>query len=378
MERAAPLLVQDSDDRKTYVIHPRQIQLSQLQDMMTQFRAIFWPTTAVKLDIMASLRFAQVVVQHAKTLFRETLWDEPVPAAGPVSLASGFDVTFYKFLGSAHTTMNISTIGLPVWLPSLESQEQVEAADLLLSEHVQLIRQLRNSKGEEEAEEYQLLHLYRDFLSGNDLHVFWKFTTAYSGYLMSAQAHEKQTRRYIRPLSYKGLESLLMNNKDKNAEAIEILSDPGFQHIADAIRRSTIFAQWRRAQFEDRTYEVRHGLDQDLMRKARYGKEFTLALSEFLLLYNAETAMEDEKIVREIMHEEKRDHPRPLTPADRTKHNLRYMTNEDDFNRVMLLTNRYGSELVGSMLVACGYSLKGTAQETQQATQTSEEHLREA
>ncbi|HEX3641749.1 MAG TPA: hypothetical protein VHV10_10700, partial [Ktedonobacteraceae bacterium] len=59
MEGAAPLIVQDNDDRKTYVIQPREIQLTLLQEMMKQFRAIFWPTTAVKLDILASLRFAQ-------------------------------------------------------------------------------------------------------------------------------------------------------------------------------------------------------------------------------------------------------------------------------------------------------------------------------
>ncbi len=63
MEGAAPLVVQDSDDRKTYVIQPRQIKLTLLQGMMRQFRAVFWPTTAVKLDILASLRFAQVLVR---------------------------------------------------------------------------------------------------------------------------------------------------------------------------------------------------------------------------------------------------------------------------------------------------------------------------
>ncbi len=90
----------------------------------------------------------------------------------PVSMAAGFDVTFYKFLGSAHATMNISTIGLPTWLPTLDTLEQTRAAEQLLEEHVKLIRQLRNSKGEEGAEEYELLHFYRDFLSGDDLNSF--------------------------------------------------------------------------------------------------------------------------------------------------------------------------------------------------------------
>jgi hypothetical protein len=330
-----------------------------LQDMMKQFRTAFWPTTAVKLDILASLRFAEVLVEHSKELYKKNLsWPSSMPKK-IVSIASGFDVTFYKFLGSAHATMNISTIGLPNWLPELESLKEVEAAEELLTEHIQLIRQLRNSQDKEGAEEYELLRFYRDFLSGNDLNPFWEFTTAYSSYLMSAREHEKDTKRRIKPLSYKGLRTLIMNNKENNPEAVAILEDPGFQRIADAIRRATVFAQYRRNQFDDRTYEVRYGLGQELMRKARYGKEFTIALAEFLSQYNAETAMEDEKAAKKSMRETGAERPRPLTKQDRRARNLRYMTEEDDFKRVVDLINQYGSELVGSMLVACGYSFKG-------------------
>lgn len=358
MEGAAPLIIQDSDDRKTYIIQPKIIQLTLLQKMMKQFRAVFWPTTAVKLDILASLRFAQVLVEHYKELHKEDpLWQSWMPEK-LVSLASSFDVTFYKFLGSAHATMNISTIGLPMWL-RVDSLEHVEAAEVLLDEHIQLIRQLRNSQDKEGAEEYELLRFYRDFLSGNDLNPFWEFTTAYSSYLMSAREHEKDTKRRIKPLSYKGLRTLIMNNKENNPEAVAILEDPGFQHIADAIRRATVFAQYRRNQFDDRTYEVRYGLGQQLMRKAHYSKEFTIALAEFLSQYNAETAMEDEKAAKKLMHKTGAERPRPLTKQDRRAHNLRYMTEEDDFKRVVDLINQYGSELVGSMLVACGYSFKG-------------------
>ena len=151
-----------------------------------------------------------------------------------------------------------------------------------------------------------------------------------------------------------------MNNKENNPEAVAILEDPGFQRVADAIRRSTVIAQYRHNQFDDRTYEIRYGLGQKLMQKARYGKEFTIALAEFLSQYNAETAMADEKVVRRIMRETGAEYPRPLTKQDRIARNLRYMTDENDFKRVVDLINQYGSELVGSMLIACGYSIKGS------------------
>src|SRR6266699_1511782 len=47
MEAAAPLIIKESDDRKTYVIQPKMIELTLLQNMMSAFQAVSWPTTAV-------------------------------------------------------------------------------------------------------------------------------------------------------------------------------------------------------------------------------------------------------------------------------------------------------------------------------------------
>jgi hypothetical protein len=344
MEGATPLLIQDSDDRKTYVIQPRAIQLTLLQDMMKQFRAVFWPTTAVKLDILASLRFAQVLVEHYKELYKEDPLRLSWMPEKIVSLASGFDVTFYKFLGSAHATMNISTIGMPNWLPKLETLEQVEAAEALLDEHIQLIRQLRNHKGEEGAEEYELLRFYRDFLSSNDLNPFWEFTTAYSSYLMSAL----EKARFICPLTIQGLEKLIMNNERDGATLTNILKKDGFKHIANAIRQSTITAQYRRTQLSDRTYETRYGLGQELKRKAHRREEFMEALGLFLQRYSEETAREEEKLSARL--------GRSLTPDDRRTHKLRGSVSERDIEEIAELIDQYGSGLICSMLIAYGYA----------------------
>jgi hypothetical protein len=344
MEGAAPLVVQDNDDRKIYVIQPRKIQLTLLQDMMKQFRAIFWPTTAVKLDILASLRFAQVLVDHYKELYKEDPLRLPWMPEKIVSLAPGIDVTFYKFLGSAHATMNISTIGLPNWLPKLERIEQVEAAEALLEEHIELIRQLRNNQDKEGAEEYELLRLYRDFLSGNDLNPFWEFTTAYSSYLMSAL----EKARFIRPLTTQGLENLLMNHERDGATLTNILKKDGFKHIANAIRQSTISAQYRRTQLNDRTYETRYGLGQDLKRKAHRREEFMEALGLFLQQYSEETAREEEKLATRL--------GRSLTSEDRRTYKLRSPISERDIEDIAELIDQYGSGLICSMLIAYGYA----------------------
>jgi len=356
MEAAAPLVIKESKDRKTYVLSPRHMQLETIQAMMREFRAVLWPTTAIKLDILASLRFAQILISHYKNLYQSSPLRRSRGKESIKSIAHGFEVTSYKDMGNAYATMNVALINLPSWLSLPENQEQAEAAGELLEEHVHVIQYIRNSKGEEGAEEYELLRLYRDFLSGNDLRPFWKFAAMYGSYLMSQRA--KNSSRHIRPLSSKGMEKLLMNDSVTNRDDLEIVNNKGFQHIADAIRRATIIPQQRRILKDDRTYEVRYGLGQELMRKARHKDEFLVALSEFLFKYNAETVQEDEKAIKEIAKKEHRE-PRPLTPQDRKERHLRYMTGEDDLKAIVDLVDNHAPEVVGTLLVACGYSFKG-------------------
>ncbi len=361
MEVAAPLVIRESKDRKTYVLQPREIEVGQLQYMMKEFRASFWPSSAVKLDILSSLRFAQILVDQHKTPYRHTLnlWKKRKPLI--TNIAQGFEVTSYKDLGSAYATMNIATINLPLWLLPMDNLRSIQQNEELLNEHVQLIQGIRNNKGEEGSEEHELLRFYRDFLSGNDLRPLWQFTTTYSSYLMSQHEHEKSTKRWIRQLSYEGLETIIMSEQMNASQERDIItSGESFQRVADAIRRATVFAQYRKGQFDDRTYEVRYGLGQELMRKARHKQEFLIALAQFLVEYNAETAREDEKAARDIANENKTG-VRPLTSDNRKDRNLRYMTDEADLRAIEQLVDKHGAELVGSLLVACGYSFKSAS-----------------
>ncbi len=352
MEISAPLVIKESKDRKTYVLHPKKIELATLQATMKTFRAILWPSSAIKLDILASLRLAQVFVKQYKVLFERNIALKKWQRQKVVSIAQGFEVTFYKDLGSAYATMNVSTLNLPTWLHALETKELVVDAKALLEEHVELIQHIRNSKGEEGAEEYELLRFYRDFLSGNDLRAFWKFTTAFSGYLMSAREKD----RYMPQFTTNGLEKLLMGKQEDGIELTEIVNNPGFKRIAYAIRQSTVTAQYRWSQQNDRTYEVRYGLGQELMRRIHHRDEFLVALNEFLLLYNAETAREDEKAARDIANKTKQA-PQPLTSDDRYKRNLRLMVSPKHLNEIAELMDRSQSpELIGSLLVAYGYA----------------------
>ena len=76
LHAAAPYVIQGSKDRKTYVLQPKMIELSKLQGMMRAFRSVCWSSTVVKMDVMASLRFAQVFLQLREQSLRGEIEEE--------------------------------------------------------------------------------------------------------------------------------------------------------------------------------------------------------------------------------------------------------------------------------------------------------------
>lgn len=317
---------------------------------MRAFRSVCWSSTVVKMDVMASLRFAQVFLRLREQSLLEEVEeeDEFLEDEELASIAQGFEVAFYKDMGSAYATMNISSINLPQWIQRVQTLDDVRDARELLQEHLVIIQQLRSGgKNEEGAEEFELLRFYRNFLSGRDLKPFWQFTTTYSSYLISQREHEKDPRQHIRQFTCNGLEKLIAMSTQEE-RLTDITNNPGFKRIAYAIRQSTVWAQFRRSQLRDRTYEVRYGLGQDLMREARYKKKFLVALSTFLQQYNAETAREEEKAANRVGG--------TLTPADRRKYNLRGTVSHADIDQIVELVEKFDSETVCSLLIAYGYA----------------------
>jgi hypothetical protein len=360
---AAPYSLKGGDDRKTYVILPMTVELQTLSRMMDQFREICWSSTAVKQDIMAALRLTQVLLHHRREELtsqqEQKRWKRP-PI---ISIAQGFDITSYKDMGSAYATMNVATINIPTWFPNLSILDEVEEADLLLTEHIRLIRRIEGYQGKEGSEEVDLLRAYRDFLSGHDLQPFWKFTTLYSSYLLSQREREKESKRWLPQLTTKGLDTLIMNHQQNSHNLKAILDTPGFQNIASAIRSATVLAQFRKNQREnpeEARYEIRYGLGQELMRKARYRNEFMTALSEFLFLYNAETAREEEKIATRLGHS--------TTREERRRFKLRFPVSTQDIQQIGDLLDTYPVELIASMLVAYGYARQEALKQEEVAT----------
>lgn len=369
MDASAPYIVQGSKDRKTYVVQPKEVELTTLEDIMRSFRTVCWSSTVVKLDVMAALRFAEAFVeQRVYALQGEQEEDDFSDMEQLFSVAQGFEVGFYKDMGSAYATMNISSINFPQWLPRVSTLVEAENALALLREHILIIQNIRNSKREEGSEEYTLLRFYRDFLSGHTLRPLWKFTAAYSAYLISRREQEKDAKSWPRQFTITGLENILtMNSTKEQRDLTTITADPGFQRIAYAIRQATVRAQRRRSQDRDRTYEVRYGLGQELLREVRYREKFVAALSTFLMQYNAETAREEEKVANKLNH--------PLTLEDRRTYRLRGSVARTDIDKIVALIDAFDSETVGSLLIAYGYASEGRYEGKQETVQSELDNI---
>lgn len=316
---AVPRRVQGTDDRKTYALAPVNMRLSANDAVLAAFQDALWNDTAVKMDILAALRYTRCFLDYCEAAKEADLMAE-LFGRGPEDFVAGMYVAYYKSLGQASAVMNLSFIELPRWM-RVESLDDVITYKEVIEEHENIIRSIDEEKGG-----YDLLVYYRDFLSGGKWDAFFDFTAAYGPFLMRELDREHY---WVKPFTIRNLEVLIMKS---NEPLTPILETPGFRNIAEAIRRSTIIPQYRgRGESE---YDIRYGLGQELKRKALYNDEFIAALSEFIQSYNAENARVYEK----------------------TGKQYRKNILTTDLEDVVRLVDKYGATTVGNLLIAFGYA----------------------
>lgn len=329
-----PRIVRGGGDRKTYVLRPRNVTLQTLSDVYRPFNAVMWPNTAVKMDVLAALRYTDVFLEQ----WLAGQLEDVRFGQQPGDHVSGLAVAFYKDMGNASAVLNLAEIGFPQWM-TIDTPEQARAYRALLEEHRRVVASLDEDRGDQ----YRLLQLYRDFLSGRILDPFFEFSAGYASLTMSRM----ERGQWAPPITTHHLEVLIMATDEK---LTPILKNAGFQNVATAIRRSTVIPQYFKAQGKKGPYDVRYGLGSDLLRRAAYPEQFIQALSEFLHDYNRETAQ---------IHERYKGNP-PVRRATVTT---------DDIQQVVALIDKYGSPTVANLLVAFGYAreLRDREEENQQS-----------
>jgi hypothetical protein len=338
-----PMTVAGAKDRKTYVLRPMRVERSTLAEIMVALRQSLYASTAAKLDIMAVLLFTRLLVIYLQKAFSPLESARPTQAfseAEPqvADVARRFEVAFYKDMGSALATMDVATLNLPSWVRSIMTAQEAQAVQVLLDEHIAAIRAIQTAQGEEGEEEREILHHYRDFLSGGTVRWFFDFAASYGDYVL----RKRRRKEWGRPLTTDGLEKLMAFAQDKKTFS-PILQREGFRAIAEAIRRSTILAQYYELREEGYPFEVRYSLGQELRTTASYPDDFLGALSDFLRTYNTENM----RIIKRI---------KQGSLPDRPHYRRRFLRNEH-LDQLIELVDEYGSDVVCKLLLAAGYML---------------------
>ncbi len=325
-------------DRKTYVLRPVNITLDTHDKVYHAFKQVMRSTTAVKMDVLAALHYTDTFLgQWLAGQLTDARWGEE-----PGDHVAGMSVAFYKDMGSAVALLNLSEIGLPRWM-KVKDEAQGRAYRAMLEEH----RRVVDSLQEGNADEYRLLQLYRDFLSGHDLGAFFAFAAGYAQLTMSRIDKGRWSPRFTTT----NLEVLIMGHNDKLKP---ILENPGFQNIAAAIRRSTVIPQYFKAKGRKGPYDIHYGLGAELLRHAAYPDRFVQALSGFLYEYDRQTMQ---------VYERYKGNPPVRRPRVTT----------EDIKQVVGLIDEYGSQTVASLLVAFGYARESGEVEEPLEPETEEE-----
>jgi hypothetical protein len=316
-----PRFVRGGGDRKTYVLRPRNVTLETLAQVYRPFNAVMWPNTAIKMDVLAALRYTDVFLEQ----WLAGQLEDVRFGQQPGDHVSGLAVAFYKDMGNASTVLNLAEIGVPQWM-TIGAPEQARAYRALLEEQRQIVSSLDEGRGDQ----YRLLQRYRDFLSGRTLQPFFEFAAGYANLMMSKMERGQWAPRFTTD----HLEVLIMATEEK---LTPILENEGFRNVAAAIRKSTVIPQYFKARNKKGPYDIRYGLGNDLLRRAAYPEQFVQALSDFLHDYNRETAQ---------IHERYKGQP-PVRRATVTT---------DDIAQVVALIDTYSSPTVANLLVAFGYA----------------------
>jgi hypothetical protein len=310
-------------DVRVLVPAPAEISVECLSRLSLELLAIPLGRAQPQVDVLATLALARLLVQHSHEY--EGTDAEPLPdlfLAGktPASVVHGIYVTHYQSMGSAKTVAQMSLLGLPGWFIVDTAGDALDWV-AILDEHRAILRRLEPDHGDEVA----LLADYRSFLQSRDeaaVEHLLCFLGKYGAFLMRARASGRTARAFRSD----HVRRILMGITPSLSS---ILDDPGFEAIADAVRKATVSAQSLKTMGKDHR-EIRYGLLADIRRTLTLpGDAFVRCIGDFVSKYNSENARRQEM-------------KKPRPPSITT----------DQLAAFVRVVEQQGAPLVGSLLAA--------------------------
>lgn len=315
-------------DALLYYPLPREIRYSVARSIVRAYREaadvrVLYDQSGylprAKTDALAEINFYIAMVQH---------FQKNTPERRRIDALTGLVGYFYKDI-SAQIPFDETTFALPRWLAPDADREQLEEAEYVLKQHAVLIGRIRGDY----AEELTILNHYRSFATLGDPDEWVAFAIAYSQYRFAKLVDQP----WLPFLTLSVLERTLMNtyqDQQMHKNYRPILENRGFRNIAAAINACTTRLRYFKDVKKNQTaFKVRHGLGDDLRRRAHDADLFIEDLSEFIHSYMQESS----------------------SVQANTGETREFIT-DDDLYAVVDLVQQYGSRVVASLLVAAGYA----------------------
>jgi hypothetical protein len=306
---------------------PREISIQALASLSRELRRSGVPGGPPKLDALAVLRMAELLVRHSAEYHEAGV--EPWPGlslAGktPATVISGATVTHYQSLGQSRAVSAMSSLALPDWFP-IRDRQDAGMWLAILAEHQQVVRGLKD----DHSDEIGLLLLYRRFLERRGEGValaLVEFMERYGPFVIRAREQKRAVRSFR-------TDHFRETVKDMDTRLTGILDDGGFRALAAAVRRATVSAQALKAMKRPDYREIRYDLLPELRRKRSLPgvAPFMETVGDFIASYNAENARRREM---------KKEAPRNITT--------------EELSAFARLIEQHGPSLVGALLAAYG------------------------
>jgi hypothetical protein len=306
---------------------PGDISMSALESVARELRRRGIPGGPPKLDSLAVLRLAELLVRHSEEYHDSDA--EPWPGLfltgrTPATAISGVMVTHYQSLGQSRAVSGMATLALPGWF-TIRTRRDAEMWLAILDEHQRAIRILQD----DHSDEIGLLLAYRRFLErrgSGAAQALLEFMEGYAPFLIRAREQGRRVPSFR-------TDHFRETVGEMDANLTEIIDDAGFRAVAAAVRRATVSAQALKAMKRPDYREIRYGLLPELRRKRSLPGVAPLmeSVADFVASYNAENARRREM---------GREAPRNITT--------------EELARFARLVEQQGPSLVGALLCAYG------------------------
>lgn len=321
----AMLAYRSDEDFKFFVIEPQDISFDAIAVVIATLRRLsLWG--GLRLDIETTLRLTALLLDHSEVAQKRAAPLIALYRRRPRQIISGLRQAFFKSLGTAAALMNDALLPLPGWFV-LETKEDVKDYMFIIEEMIGSFAEVPRTWGslgsldENKSDDGETLQQFRSWLLTGDLYDLLQFHRRFAIHTMQRLG----AKEYVRAFSTKYLDTLLIRSYEGQYQMREIIENQGFQSIARAVRNTTVYA------LRLKNREVRFGLAQNWAQKLKSGdQEFAAAVATFVQQQNWE-----------------------VQNRLGGKGHTVTATHLDEF---LGLLEKHHSELVGSLLLAYGYS----------------------